>query len=301
MNTKTTTLILTICLLITPVSTLTAATPEFGTALTDTVAFIEATTGGRVGVSITDLDSGLTWSHRSNERFPMASTFKAFSCAHLLALADKGEIDLDSRVQFEESDLQDYSPITQHRVGGNGMTLFELCAASTSLSDNTAANLTLQNTGGPPAFTQFMRSIGDNTTRLDRYEPDLNYVGPGEEQDTTSPASAAKSLQTLLLGNSLSNNSREQLKTWLINNEVGGPLLRASLPDGWQIADRTGAGGYGTRGIVAVIWPQGSAATTHGPVVAAVYLTGTTLTLEERNAAIADIGRALVEDLGVVE
>lgn len=277
-----------------------ATTPEFGTTLTETVASIEATTGGRVGVSITDLNSGLTWSHRSNERFPMASTFKAFSCAHLLALADKGEIDLDSRVQFEESDLQDYSPITQHRVGGAGMTLFELCAASTSLSDNTAANLILQNTGGPPAFTQFMRSIGDNTTRLDRYEPDLNYVGPGEEQDTTSPAAVAKSLETLLLGNSLFNESREQLKTWLINNEVGGPLLRASLPENWIIADRTGAGGYGTRGIAAVIWPQGSTVTTTGPVVVAVYLTGTTLTLEERNAVIADIGRALVEDLGVV-
>ena len=181
------------------------------------------------------------------------------------------------------------------------MTLFELCTASTSLSDNTAANLILQNTGGPPAFTQFMRSIGDNTTRLDRYEPDLNYVAPGEEQDTTSPDAAAKSLEALLLGNSLSNDAREQLKAWLINNKVGGPLLRASLPEGWVIADRTGAGGYGTRGIVAVIWPQGSTATTPGPVVAAVYLTGTTLTLEERNAVIADIGRALVEDLAVLK
>ena len=76
--------------------------------------------------------------------------------------------------------------------------------------------------------------------------------------------------------------------------------MRASLPEDWIIADRTGAGGYGTRGIVAMIWPQGSTTTTSGPIVAAVYLTETTLTLEERNAAIADIGRALVEDLAAL-
>lgn len=269
----------------------------FGSVLTETVASIEARTGGHIGVSVTALESGQSWSHRGDERFPIASTFKAFSCGHLLALADRDEIELDTRVRFDETDLQSYSPITKDRVGGSGMSLFELCSATTSMSDNTAANLILRHTGGPMGFTTFMRSIGDAVTRLDRYEPELNDVGPGEERDTTTPMAAARSLETLLLGDSLSTDSREQLKAWLINNKVGGPLLRASLPESWKIADRTGSGGYGSRGVIAVMWPQVSNAPTSEPVIVAVYLTGTTLTLEERDAAIAEVGAALVTDL----
>lgn len=270
------------------------AQPKLGGTLASTVADLEKQSGGRIGVSITNLSNGENWSHRANERFPLASTFKAFSCAHLLDRADKGEVDIHQRVRFTAADLQTYSPVTKDRVGGDGMALFELCEATTSMSDNTAANLVLSHTGGPAAFTEFMRSIGDQTTRLDRFEPELNDVGPGEIRDTTSPAAAAASLRELVLGNRLTAASRQQLTTWLVANKVGGPLLRASLPEGWVIADRTGSGEYGSRGIVSVIWPKPDAL---GPVIAAVYLTGTKLSLDERSAVIARIGAAMVKDL----
>ncbi len=54
-------------------------------------------------------------------------------------------------------------------------------------SDNAAANILLKAMGGPAAFTKFMRSIGDETTRLDRNEPDLNSNLRGDERDTTTP------------------------------------------------------------------------------------------------------------------
>lgn len=273
-----------------------AGDAKLGGTLTATVARIEARTGGRLGVHVTDTATDETWSHRGGERFPIASTFKAYSCGHLLSLVDKGKADLGKRIRVEASDILSYAPVTKNRVGG-GMTLAELCETTTSMSDNTAANLILRDTGGPGAFTRFMRSIGDETTRLDRFEPDLNDVGPGEVRDTTSPDAAAASLRTLILGDALSDRSREQLKTWLVNNQVGGPLLRASLPEGWRIADRTGSGEYGSRGVVAVIWPQSNDVPTQGPVVVAVYLTGTTLSLEERNTVIAEVGAAIARDL----
>ncbi|CAA9525235.1 MAG: Class A beta-lactamase [uncultured Sphingomonadaceae bacterium] len=273
-----------------------AGDAKLGDTLTATVARIEARTGGRLGVRVTDLATDQTWSHRGGERFPIASTFKAYSCGHLLSLVDKGQADLGKRVRVMAGDVLSYAPVTKNRVGGD-MTLAELCEATTSMSDNTAANLILRDTGGPEAFTRFMRSIGDETTRLDRYEPDLNVVGPGEVRDTTSPDAAAASLRSLILGDTLSDRSREQLKTWLVNNQVGGPLLRASLPKEWRIADRTGSGEYGSRGVVAVIWPEGNPVPTRGPVVAAVYLTGTTLSLEERNTVIAEVGAAMARDL----
>lgn len=274
----------------------TAGDARLGDALAATVARIEARTGGRLGLHVTDLATDETWSHRGGERFPIASTFKAYSCGHLLSLVDKGQVDLGEHVRIQAGDILSYAPVTKNRVG-ESMTLAELCEATTSMSDNTAANLILRRTGGPEAFTRFMRSIGDETTRLDRYEPELNVVGPGEARDTTSPDAAAASLRDLILGGVLAERSREQLKHWLVNNQVGGPLLRTSLPKEWLIADRTGSGEYGSRGVVAVIWPQGKPVPTRGPVVAAVYLTGTTLSLEERNAAIAEVGAAMARDL----
>ena len=273
------------------------AQPKLGETMQGTIAALEKRTGGRIGVSVTDLQSGTNWSYRGSERFPIASTFKAFACAHLLQLSEGGKIDMKKRVRFEANDLETYSPVTKDHVGGDGMSLFELCDAATAMSDNTAANIILRSTGGPEELTSFMRSLGDETTRLDRYEPELNDVGPGEVRDTTSPTAAAESLRKLVLGNSLEETSQSQLEAWLVANKVGGPLLRASLPEGWKIADRTGSGDYGSRGVIAVIWPKNGEASTSGPVVVAVYLTSTTLSLDERSGMIVEIGAAMVKDL----
>lgn len=278
-----------------------AVTPAFaqakpGEALSRTVANIEERTGARIGVSVTDVGTNVSWSHRAAERFPIASTFKAFLCAHLLDRAAAGKADVQARIRFERGELETYSPVTKDRTGGDGMSLFELCDAATSMSDNTATNLVMRATGGPKVVTQFMRSIGDTTTRIDRYEPDLNDVGTGEVRDTTSPEAAAASLRKLLLGDALGESSRDQLKAWLIANQVGGPLLRASLPKGWLVADRTGSGGYGSRGVIAIVWPTKGSTSAVGPLSIAIYLTRTTLTLEERNAIVAEIGEAIVAD-----
>jgi beta-lactamase class A len=259
--------------------------------LSNKVTEIEARLDARVGVAIIDTKTGVRWTHRSDERFPLTSTFKAFACAGLLARVDAGAEALSRSLVFQASDLVTYSPVTENRVG-SGMTLAELCEAATSMSDNSAGNMILDSIGGPEGFTNFMRSIGDDVTRLDRRETALNEATPGDLRDTTTPNAIADSLQHLVLGGKLSSHSRHQLEIWLVGNKVGGPLLRAGLPDDWRIADRTGAGGYGSRSIVAVVWPP-----RREPVVVAIYITGTKASNEDRNVAIAEIGRTLAAAL----
>lgn len=253
---------------------------------------IETRLGGRLGAAILDTQTGRRWSQRSGERFALTSTFKAFACAGVLARVDAGEEDLGRVITVKKSDLVTYSPVTEKHIGGGGMTLAALCRAAMTMSDNTAANMVLESLGGPEGFTAFMRAIGDTETRLDRWETALNEARPGDPRDTTTPAAAAESLHRLVLGDVLSESARRQLEEWLVGNKVGGPLLRAGLPQGWRIGDRTGAGGHGSRAIVAVIRPPG-----RKPVVAALYLTETGATMDERNAAIAEIGRALADTL----
>lgn len=255
-----------------------------------TLEAVERKTGGRLGALIQDTGSGRTWRHRAEERFPLTSTFKAFAAAAVLAEVDAGRRRLDEIIRYAPDDLVTYSPITSQHVT-TGMRLSEVCAAALAVSDNTAGNLMLAEIGGPAGLTAFMRGIGDQTTRLDREETALNEATPGDPRDTTTPQAAIASLSRLLLGDVLRPASRDLLTAWMIDDQVAGPLLRAGFPTSWITADRTGAGGYGSRAIIAVAWPDGRGG--RKPVVAAIYLTQTKLTMDERNAAFAEIGRAI--------
>ena len=219
----------------------------------------------------------------------MSSTFKTLACAALLHRVDTGQANLARKVNVSESELVTYSPITEKHADGEAMTLSDLCEATLTTSDNTAANLVLRELGGPEAVTSFARHLGDDVTRLDRWETELNEALPGDNRDTTTPNAMVRNLQTLLLDDALSEPSREQLRDWLEGNQVADGLFRAAVPEGWTVADRTGAGGFGSRSITAVIWPP-----ERQPIIVALYLTQTEASFEERNAAIAEIGEAIV-------
>jgi beta-lactamase class A len=202
------------------------------------LAAAEAQLGGRLGVVVLDAGSGRRWTHRPDERFPMCSVFKAIAAAAVLAQVDAGREDLLRRVLFERSALVTWSPVTETRVGGDGMTLGELCDAAVTRSDNTAGNLLLEELGGPTGLTAFMRRLGDITSRLDRWEPALNAATPGDPRDTTTPAAMAANFHALLLGPALSQASRDQLARWLMGSRTGGGKLRAGLPPAWPVGDK---------------------------------------------------------------
>jgi beta-lactamase class A len=253
------------------------------------LAEIEAASGGRLGVSIVDTTSGLHAGLRTDERFPMCSTFKVLAAGAVLARTDRGAEDLQRRVVFSQSDVVPNSPATSKHTreltGNDGMSIAELCKAAITLSDNTAANLLLATFGGPAGLTAFARGLGDGITRLDRNEPTLNEAIPGDPRDTTTPNAMLGNLRELLLGEYLASSSRAQLLAWLVANETGGARLRARLPKDWGVGDKTGTGDHGTANDIAILWPPG-----RGPVLVTVYLTETDGNAARSNAAIADVG-----------
>jgi len=250
----------------------------------------EAALSARLGAAVLDTATGQLWRYHADQRFPLDSTHKAFSCAALLAKVDNGEASLNRRVVFVATDIEPHSPITQDKIAPASMSLSELCAAALDVSDNTAANLVIAALGGPGGVTAFLRTLGDQTSRLDRTETELNEAAPGDPRDTTTPAAAVADLDKILLGDALKPASRQRLMQWMIGDRVAGSLLRAALPEDWRIADKTGAGGHGSRGIVAVLWPPNRA-----PLVTAIYLTDTAASIQARDAAIARLGAALVQ------
>ncbi|MGE6482039.1 RTG family carbenicillin-hydrolyzing class A beta-lactamase [Psychrobacter namhaensis] len=259
-------------------------------SILEAVTNAETELGARIGLAVHDLETGKRWEYKSNERFPLSSTFKTLACANVLQRVDLGKERMDRVVRFSESNLVTYSPVTEKHVGKKGMSLAALCQATLSTSDNSAANFILQAIGGPKALTRFLRSVGDDTTRLDRWETELNEAVPGDKRDTTTPIAMVTTLEKLLVGETLSIKSRQQLVAWLKGNEVGDALFRKGVPNDWIVADRTGAGGYGTRAITAVMWPPNRKS-----IVAALYITETDASFEERNAVIAKIGEQIAK------
>ena len=257
--------------------------------LIDEIRRLETESGGRLGVCVLETATGARHVHRGDERFPMCSTFKALAAAAVLTRVDAGKEQLTRRITFSASEIVVYSPVTEKRIGGDGMTLAEICEAAMTRSDNTAGNLLLAAIGGPPGLTAFARSLGDQVTRLDRDEPSLNEALPDDPRDTTTPNAMASNLQTLVLGNAaLSAASREQLTAWLVANKTGDTRLRAGFPKDWRVGDKTGAGDRGTNNDVGVVWPPGRA-----PVILAVYLTGSSVPAAQQNATIASVARAV--------
>ena len=215
------------------------------------------------------------------------STFKTLACAKLLADVEKELQSFDTSAVITKNAIITWSPVTEKLIGEN-ISLKQACSATMIMSDNTAANIVLTGINGPEALTKFMRSIGDKVTRLDRIEPDLNEALDGDKRDTTTPNAIVKSLHSLLFGDVLSEPSKIQLKQWMIDNKVTGSLLRSVLPENWSIADRSGAGGYGSRGITAVVWSK-----MRSPIIISIYLTQTDASFALRDKAIADIGKEI--------
>lgn len=271
---------------------LATSTPTAHGDFANRIAGTEARTGGRIGVAALDTASGKRLDHRSEERFPMCSTFKFLAASAVLKRVDQGKEKLERFVSYEAKDILEYAPVTKAHLKDGGMTLGALCAAAIEQSDNTAGNLLLDSIGGPAGLTNFLRSLGGQVTRLDRKEPELNSASPGDERDTTTPAAMCADMQRLLLGNVLSESSRHQLEDWLQHNETGALMVRAGISKTWSVGDKTGRCANGAINDIAIIRPPGRA-----PIIIAVYFIGSTASADDRAAAIAEAARVVVESL----
>jgi beta-lactamase class A len=266
-----------------------AAPPVVPASAAARLAALEARAGGRLGVAVLDTGSGRRLGHRGGERFPLCSTFKVLLAGAVLARVDAGQEALDRRLSYSQADLLDYAPVTTAHVAEGGLTVRDLCAAAVEVSDNTAANLLLRTLGGPGAITAFARSLGDPVTRLDRTEPTLNTALPGDPRDTTTPTALVDTLRALLLGPALKLASRQRLEGWMAACTTGRNRLRAGLPADWSVGDKTGSGERGTVNDVAILRPPHRA-----PILVAVYYTGSSAPMEDRNAVLAEVGRIVV-------
>lgn len=254
------------------------------------LAALERREGGRLHVFALDTGSGRSLAHRPNARVLMCSTFKALLAAAVLARVDAGQERLDRRVAIRPGDLLDYAPVAREHAGDGGASVEVLAEGMVGLSDNTAANLLLPSVGGPAGLTRWLRGIGDPVTRLDRSEPALNRTSG--EMDSSTARRMAETLRAILLGDVLSAASRERLEGWMAASPTGRARLRAGLPGGWRVADKTGTG-ESWANVVALVRPPGRA-----PVLVASFYDVANVPGAKRDGVHREVGRIVASWLG---
>lgn len=262
-------------------------------APTEELMALEAKSQGRLGVGILDTATGELVGHRRDERFAMCSTFKLPLAAEVLRDVDAGRRKLDQFIPYSKDDMVSHAPVTGANLAAGGMTIGELAKATQITSDNPAANLILRELGGPEALTQRFRLAGDPVTRIDRYEPMMNFVVGDDPRDTTSPAAMAGLIARYLTTEYLSKASKDLLIGWMVETRTGAKRLRAGFPPEWKAGDKTGTGMadgmLDKYNDVAIFWPPGRAPI----IVAAYYETAIAYgdIRDEFQAVLAEVGR----------
>nr|WP_246017587.1 class A beta-lactamase [Micromonospora pisi] len=252
-------------------------------------ARLETEFDARLGVYAIDTGSGRTITHRADERFAFVSTYKALIAAAVLD--ETSTAGLNKVIRYFKEDLVSHSPITEQHVQ-TGMTLRAVADAAVRYSDNTAGNLLFKQLGGPNSFERALRGIGDQVTESARLETGLNEAIPDDERDTSTPRALASDLRAYAVDTALSRDDRTILTEWLTGNTTGASLIQAGVPAGWQVGDKSGAGGYGTRNDIAVVWPPKGA-----PIVLAILSSRSESDATYDDALIAQAAEATIAAL----
>jgi beta-lactamase class A len=263
--------------------------PTTPAATDHTFARLEQEFDARLGVYVLDTATGRTVTYRADDRFAYASTYKVLIAGVLLRR--DSDADLAHLVTYTTADLRSYSPITSNHTT-TGMTVSDLIAAALRYSDNTAANLLLNQLGGPGGLRAALRRLGDTTTYVDRNEPTVNTAIPGDSRDTSTPRVLGTDLRGFVLGDLLPAARRELLAKWLLGNTTGTRYVEAGVPSGWRVGDKTGNADYGTRNDIAIAWPP-----TGSPVVIALQSDRNNARANSADGLLADATRAALAEL----
>lgn len=284
--------------------------------------------GGRLGVHAIHVESGRALSLHGGERFRMASTYKLPIAVAALRLADAGKISLERKVPVRQTDLRRGMGNQLRHAWKPGMTqsFRELLDRMMTESDNTATDLVLRTIGGPTVVASMLKELAlpgidvsrtelqidadfngvtvpaDGRIRIERFEA-LRRAVPAarrveararfdaDRRDTATPEGMVGLLTRLSKGELLSPASRGVLFDLLRRNKTGDRRIRALLPAGTVVLDKTGTMDGVCNDVGLIVLPDGN------HLALAIYSEGSAKELEARERTVAEAARLTHEHL----
>jgi beta-lactamase class A len=263
---------------------------------------IAAPAGGRVGVAAGVLETRTVVSMNADDHFPMQSVYKVPIVMAVLKNVDEGKLQLNEQVRIEASDLppvQVHSPLRdKYPNGGVSVSLRELMRAAIVESDGGASDRLLKLVP-PNDVNKYLSSIAIKDLVVLNTEKELAGNSQVQYENWTTPAAAASLLMALQEGKSgLTPRSRNLVLLWMRTTKTGVRRIRARLPKGTVVADKTGTSGTvdgltaATNDIAIVTLPNGR------HLVIAVFVSNSKADQTVREGVIAKIARVTWDCLG---
>lgn len=244
---------------------------------------------GDIGVAVIQVETGWTAQIEGAKQLPLYSVFKLPLAVTVLQDFEEKKLTLDKKVRIAPEDV---APGAQFNTDlwrkPTEKTVAELLELSIVRSDNTSSDKLLQLAGGPASVTQRMRSLG--FTNINIQYSTREFALRRDKPNTGTASDLAHLLAELQRGKILRQPQQALLLGFMERAKTGGERrLRADLPAGTPVADKTGTGerGTSTNDVGLITLPQG-----RGHLAIAVLLSGSNLPVEAQEKLIAQVARA---------
>lgn len=242
---------------------------------------------GRCGVAVTHVETGRGAAFEGAAPLPLYSIFKLPLAVAVLKEVEEGRLQLDQKVRVEPEETV---PGTEENSAlwrkPSERPLRELLEFSIARSDNTSTDKMLELVGGPEAVTRRMRALGLNHIEVRSTVKDF-LKSKDAHPNTGAPADLARLLVLLQRGEALTPPQTEVLLGIMSRTVTGDRRLRAGVPAGTTVADKTGSGPSTTNDVGIVTLPGD-----RGHLALAVLLDGSKLPGKKQEDLIAEVARA---------
>jgi beta-lactamase class A len=285
---------------------------------------------GRAGICVRD-ESGQACVN-ADQRFSLQSVMKLLVALASLDAVDRGAWRLDDPVLVRRQDLSLFVQPLAKLVTGEGFrtTIGDLVRRAIMDSDSAATDILVAKLGGPRRVQEFLDRHAIPAVRFDRDERHLQteiaglewraeFVDPAalqraiegvperrrdesyrsyqrDPRDTATPAGLAGLLFPLARGRLLSPPSTRFLLDAMRQTRTFPDRLRAGVPEGWTLANKTGTSGS-WKGVTAATNDVGILTAPDGAHLAIVVMLGDSREpAERRSRLIAEAARLAAGD-----
>lgn len=267
--------------------------------LSTEIARIAAQAHGRVGVACALSGKPLDCDLHAADAFPMQSVYKLPIAMTMLHAVEQGRFRLDQKVRFLPSDRiapDQYSRLqAEHPQANLEVPIEDLLRLAVSQSDGVASDILVRVLGGPPTPDAYVRSLGIHGIHIMDTEKTLGRDVKLEDRDSAEPRALVALLRMLADDSPLSPDHTQLLLGWMTASHTGDRRVKALLPPGTVVADKTGTSGTGrpvtnaTNDAALITLPNGRR------LALVVMVADSAASSPQREKVIAEIGKAVYD------
>ena len=245
---------------------------------------------GKLSVSARVVDGTERYSFHGTRKAPMQSVYKLPIVVVALQKVQDGQLDLGKVVHVTPDDYipaAGHSPLRDKHPRGDDFTVRELLRRAIVDSDGSASDIVLRQIGGTKAVRRALKEEKVEGIRVIHTEAQLIDETPAQYSDSAKADAMVEFLARLETGKLLNAENTRMLLGWMTVAQSGNERIRAKLPKGTVVADKTGSAGT-HEGMTPATNDVGLVGLGGGKQMAiAIFLSDSKADVVARNAAIA--------------